>query len=102
MGGGENNSRIALHFCNGGVGLRRQPTPTMTNTELLAAYTTALNNGDITESLRLANLVDFVAAAPAIAARIIDTTAADNAAKRSGFDYERAILIRDERLLHSI
>ena len=74
----------------------------MTNIELLASYTTALNNGDITESLRLANLVDFVAAAPAIAPRIIDTTAADNAAKRSGFDYERAILIRDERLLHSI
>jgi hypothetical protein len=93
---------LFLRKSSGAVGLRRQPTPTMTNAELLAAYTTALNNGDITESLRLANLVDFVAAAPAIAPRIIDTTAADNAAKRSGFDYERAILIRDERLLHSI
>lgn len=74
----------------------------MTNTQLLAAYNIALNTGDITEALRLANLVDFIAAAPSIAPRIIDTTAADNAAKRTGFDYEGAILARDERLLHSI
>jgi hypothetical protein len=32
----------------------------------------------------------------------INTTAADNASKRSGFDFEGAILARDERLLHSI
>jgi hypothetical protein len=74
----------------------------MANTELLAAYNIALNTGDITEALRLANLVNFVAAAPAIAPHIIDTTAADNASKRFGFDYERAILARDERLLHSM
>lgn len=74
----------------------------MTNTELLAAYNIALNTGDIPEALRLANIVDFIAAAPAIAPRIIDTTAADNTAKRTGFDYEGAILARDERLLHSI
>lgn len=74
----------------------------MSNTELLAAYNTALNTGDITEALRLANLVDFVAAAPAIAPRIIDTTAADNASKNFGFDFEGAILARGERLLHSI
>jgi hypothetical protein len=74
----------------------------MSNTELLAAYNLALNTGDITEALRLANLVDFVAAAPAIAPRIIDTTAADNASKNTGFDFEGAILARGERLLHSI
>jgi hypothetical protein len=74
----------------------------MANTELLAAYNIALNTGDITEALRLANIVDFVAAAPAIAPRLIDTTAADNASKNFGFDYERAILARDERLLHSM
>ena len=74
----------------------------MSNTELLAAYNIALNTGDITEALRLANLVDFVAAAPAIAPRIIDTTAADNASKNFGFDFEGAILARGERLLHSI
>jgi len=32
----------------------------------------------------------------------IDTTAADNVSKRSGFDFEGAILARNERILHSI
>jgi len=32
----------------------------------------------------------------------INTTAADNASKRIGFDYEKAILARDERMMHSI
>ena len=70
----------------------------MTNTELLASYNTALNTGDITEALRLANLIDFVVAAPAIAPHTIDTTAADNASKNTGFDFEGAILRRDEAL----
>lgn len=65
----------------------------------IEAYELALNNGDIAEALRLANVIDFAAEAPAIAPRTIDTTAADNAAKRTGFDYEGAILARDERLL---
>jgi flagellar basal body P-ring protein FlgI len=65
----------------------------------IESYELALNNGDIAEALRLANIIDFAAEAPAIAPRTIDTTAADNAAKRTGFDYERAILARDEILL---
>ena len=74
----------------------------MTTNQLLAAFNNALETGNTTEALRLANIVDFIAAAPAIAPRTIDTTAADNATKRRGFDYERAILARDERMMHAM
>ena len=74
----------------------------MTNTELLAAFNTALETGNTTEALRLANIVDFIAAAPAIAPRTIDTTAADNASKNFGFDFEGAILARGERMMHAM
>ena len=43
------NEKSSCVFSSVRLLLRRQPTPTMTNAELLEAYTTALNNGDITE-----------------------------------------------------
>lgn len=78
----------------------------MKTTEKMEA---ALNAGDIATVLNLANSPAYRAEIEAEAAAYhnrakpaIDTTAADNATKRRGFDYEGAILARDERLLHSI
>lgn len=78
----------------------------MTNTGLLAA---ALDAGNIALAKTIANSLEYrdevEAAAIAYQNRPkapINTTAADNATKRSGFDFEGAILARDERLLHSI
>ncbi len=68
----------------------------MTNLE---QYHIALEAGNIQEATRLANLIDWMAEVPAIPSRAVNTTAADNASKRCGFDYEGAILARDERIL---
>lgn len=78
----------------------------MSNTELLA---TALDAGNITLAKTIANSAAYIAEVEADAIAFhsrpkapINTTAADNATKRTGFDYEGAILTRGERLLHSI
>ena len=72
-------------------------------TPTVADYLAALESGNKAEALRLANIVDFVAAAPVIATKPIDTTAADYAAlnhKPRHLDFERRILIRDEIAMH--
>lgn len=77
----------------------------MSNTALLTAFHEALESGDTAETLRLANLVDFIAAAPVIAPRIIDTIAADNATgwkAQKASRIERLILMRDEQAMHGI
>ena len=67
----------------------------------VADYLEALESGNIPEALRLANLVDFVAAAPAIPVKPVDTRAADYATLLTGrVDYERRILARDEISMH--
>jgi hypothetical protein len=78
----------------------------MTNAELIAAAT---ESGNIALALKIANSPAYIAEVEAQVVvfhsrpkTTIDTTAADYAAKRTGFDYEGAILARDERLLHSI
>lgn len=68
----------------------------MTNLE---QYHLALEAGNTQEATRLANLIDWMAEVPALPPRKINTTAADNASKRCGFDYEGAILARDERMI---
>jgi hypothetical protein len=65
----------------------------------IEAFNTALNTGNIVEATRLANIIDFVASAPIITTRSVNTTASDNAARRTGFDYEQAILSRQESAL---
>ena len=78
----------------------------MSNTDLLAA---ALDAGNITLAKAIANSAAYIAEVEADAIAFhsrpkapINTTAADNASKNYGFDFEGAILARDERLLHSI
>lgn len=72
------------------------------HTPLLADYQSALEAGDRAEALRLANAIHWEAITPALPAKAVDTTAADNAAKRRGFDYENAILSRQEHLQHNL
>lgn len=88
----------------------------MSNTEPTAMITTAaqllsmaLDMGNMEFAKIIANSAEYIAEVEAEAIAFhnrpkapIDTTAADNATKRTGFDYEGAILARDERLLHSI
>jgi len=69
----------------------------------------AIEMGNITFAKIIANSPEYIAEVEADAIAFhnrpkapINTTAADNASKRSGFDFEGAILARDERLLHSI
>jgi hypothetical protein len=71
--------------------------------------TAALDAGNITLAKNIANSAVYCAEIEAKAEAYhnqpkaaIDTTAADNATKRRGFDYERAILAREERVLHSL
>ena len=74
-----------------------------TNKPTVADYLAALESGNIAEAVRLANLVDFIAEAPAIPIKPIDTRAADYAAlnrKPRHLDFERRILIRDEIAMH--
>jgi hypothetical protein len=72
------------------------------HTQLLADYQSALEAGDRAEALRLANVIDWEAVTPALPTKAIDTTAADNATKLRGFDYENAILARQEHLQHNL
>jgi hypothetical protein len=72
------------------------------HTQLLADYQSALEAGDRAEALRLAKVIDWEAVTPALPAKVVDTTAADNATKRHGFDYENAILARQEHLQHNL
>lgn len=90
----------------------------MTNTNQLAAtmittpsqlLSMALDMGNMAFAKIIANSPEYIAEVDADAITFhnrpkapIDTTAADNASKRSGFDFEGAILARGERLLHSI
>jgi hypothetical protein len=68
----------------------------------IAGFHEALEAGDMDTARRLANSIDWVAAAPVIPPRVIDTTAADNVARRSpGLDFEGMILARDERMMHA-
>jgi len=69
----------------------------------------AIEMGDIYLALSLANSVEYAneieSATLAFRARpkpAIDTTAADNASKRFGFDFEGAILTRDENRFFGI
>lgn len=66
---------------------------------MIQEYQQALESGNIVEAVRLANLIDWVAIAPKIERKPIDTTAADNAMKTSkrGAWVEGAILRRQER-----
>lgn len=67
------------------------------NNENHSAYLVALESNNIKEAIRLANIIDWVAIAPEIAPRIIDTIAADNATKTNS-KVEGAILRRQEKL----
>jgi len=71
----------------------------MNNTELYAAYHESLENGNTAEVLRLANLVDFVAIADAemLANPMPKPEKNFKFSVPQGFDYENAILARDER-----
>ena len=69
----------------------------------------AIDSGDISLALSLANSVEYSnevdCATLAFHSRpkpAIDTTAADNASKRLGFDWEGAILTRDENRFFGI
>jgi len=69
----------------------------------------AIDMGNMTFAKIIANSLEYRAEIEAAAIAFhnrpkapIETTAADNASKLSGFDFERAILVRDEPLLHSI
>ena len=69
----------------------------------------AVEAGDLIEAKQLANSPEYIAAVKSDAEEFssrpktpIDTTAADNSTKRFGYDFERAILARDERTMHSI
>ena len=77
-----------------------------TATQLLSM---ALDMGSMEFAKIIANSPEYLAEVEAEALAYhsrpkapVNTTAADNATKRFGFDYEAAILARDERLLHSI
>lgn len=73
----------------------------MSNAQTYAAYHEALNNGNTAEVIRLANIVDFVAIADAEMAANPIAKPAKNfkfCLPAEGFDYENAILARDERL----
>jgi hypothetical protein len=90
----------------------------MTNTALTAAtmittpsqlLSMALDMGNMAFAKIIANSAEYIAEVEADAIAFhnrpkapIDTTAADNASKKFGFDFEGAILARGERLLHSI
>jgi len=68
--------------------------------------TMAINMANIEIAKIIANSPEYTAeidaqAAAAIIKPVIDTTAADNASKRSRFDYEGAILARQERMFFS-
>jgi hypothetical protein len=71
----------------------------MNNAELYTAYHEALENGNTTEVLRLANIVDFVAIADAdmLANPMPKPEKNFKFSVPQGFDYENAILARDER-----
>jgi hypothetical protein len=69
----------------------------------------AIEMGNITFAKIIANSPEYIAEIEAQSIAfynrpkpVINTNAADYAAKLSGFDFEGAILARDERLLHSI
>ena len=69
----------------------------------------ALDMGNMVFAKIIANSPEYIAEVEANAIAFhnrqkapIDTTAADNASKNFGFDFEGAILARGERLLHSI
>lgn len=73
-----------------------------TPSQLLSA---ALDMGNMKFALIIANSPEYLAeieSTPDLPKAEIDTTAADNASKRVGFDYEKAILARDERMMHTI
>jgi len=70
----------------------------MSNTELHSAFLVALESNNTPEALRLANIIDWVAIAPVIEPKSINTTAADNATK-SNSKIEGAILRRQENTL---
>ena len=63
----------------------------------IAAYHAALHSGDMTTALRLANEIDWVAAAPKIAPAPPVIPSFNFAAAPKGIDYEALILARDER-----
>jgi ribosomal protein L12E/L44/L45/RPP1/RPP2 len=69
----------------------------MTITEQHSAFLVALESNNIQEAIRIANIVDWVAIAPAIISKPIDTIAADNATKNNS-KVEGAILRRQEKL----
>lgn len=62
----------------------------------IAAYHAALNSGDMATALRLANEIDWVAAAPKIAAEPLVIPSFNFSAAPKGVDYEKLILARDE------
>lgn len=67
---------------------------------MLEKYHIALESGNMTEAVRLARLIDWVAIAPSIPEKVIDHTAYENALRTSPMSrrVESAILRRDERL----
>ena len=73
-----------------------------TPSQLLQA---AINMGNMEFAKIIANSPEYLAEIEKISElpkAQINTTAADNASKRVGFDYEKAILARDERIMHTI
>jgi len=67
------------------------------NNENHSAYLVALESNNIKEAIRLANIIDWIAIAPKITSKAIDTIAADNATKTNS-KVEGAILRRQEKL----
>lgn len=73
-----------------------------TPSQLLLA---AIDMGNMDFAKIIANSPEYLAEIETVSELLkpqINTTAADNASKRIGFDYEKAILARDERMMHSI
>lgn len=68
------------------------------NNENHSAYLVALESNNIKEAIRLANIIDWIAIAPTIIPKAIDTIAADNATKTNS-KVEGAILRRQEKLI---